>query len=145
MIVYFDNAATTPLDEDVFQTMLPYMRQHFGNPSSAHKHGRMAKSAIETARKTIADILNVGVNEIFFTSGGTEADNTAIFSAVRGLGIRHAITSRLEHPAVLKTLNSLQDKGEITLSFVFNDDDGNLDLDHLEQLLQSKLKSRKFV
>lgn len=143
MNVYFDNAATTPLDEKVFASMLPYLINHFGNPSSSHKHGREVRTAIENARKTIAKLLNASPNEIFFTSGGTEADNTAILSAIRGMGIKQAITSKLEHHAVLNTLKFLEKNGEIALSYVQHDKYGNLDLQHLENLL--KTNDRTFV
>lgn len=143
MNVYFDNAATTPLDEKVFEYMLPYLINHFGNPSSSHRHGREVRAAIENARKTIAELLNASPEEIFFTSGGTEADNTAILSAIRGMGIKHAITSKLEHHAVLNTLKSLEKNGEISLSYLRHDEYGNLDLRHLERLLQTN--GRTFV
>ncbi|WP_026461814.1 cysteine desulfurase family protein [Adhaeribacter aquaticus] len=138
MQVYLDNAATTPLDKEVLETMMPYMLEHFGNPSSIHAHGRQVRSAIEKARKTIAGLLNTSPAEIFFTSGGTEADNAAIFGTIRSLGIKHAITSPLEHHAVLHTLESLAKNGELELSFLHHDDKGGLDLEHLEQLLATK-------
>ncbi|GEO02998.1 cysteine desulfurase [Adhaeribacter aerolatus] len=138
MQVYLDNAATTPLDKEVFEAMAPYMLEHFGNPSSIHTHGRQVRAAIEKARKTIANILNTSPAEIFFTSGGTEADNAAIFSTVRSLGIKHAISSPLEHHAVLHSLEALQKNGELELSFVNHDDKGGLDLEHLEQLLAER-------
>ena len=141
MNVYFDNAATTPLDEKVFESMLPYLINHFGNPSSSHRHGREVRTAIENARKTIADLLNASPGEIFFTSGGTEADNTAILSAIRGMGIKHAITSKLEHHAVLNTLKFLEKNAEISLSYVQHDEYGNLNLQHLESLLEKNERS----
>lgn len=141
MSVYFDNAATTPLDEKVLDSMLPYLIDHFGNPSSAHTHGRQTRSAIENARKTIANLLNVSPGEIFFTSGGTEADNTAILSAIHSMGIKHAVTSKLEHHAVLNTLKSLEKKGEVKISYVENDEKGNLDSEHLEELLKTHEKT----
>ena len=138
MHVYLDNAATTPLDKEVFEAMAPYMLEHFGNPSSIHTHGRQARSAIEKARKTIANLLNTSPAEIFFTSGGTEADNAAIFSTVRSLGIKYAVSSPLEHHAVLHSLEALQKNGELELSFVKHDEKGGLDLEHLEQLLAER-------
>ena len=135
MQVYLDNAATTPLDKEVFEAMAPYMLEHFGNPSSIHTHGRQVRAAIERARKTIANLLNTSPAEIFFTSGGTEADNAAIFSTVRSLGIKHAVSSPLEHHAVLHSLEALQKNNELELSFVKHDEKGGLDLEHLEQLL----------
>jgi cysteine desulfurase len=138
MQVYLDNAATTPLDKEVFEAMAPYMLEHFGNPSSIHTHGRQVRAAIERARKTIANLLNTSPAEIFFTSGGTEADNAAIFSTVRSLGIKHAISSPLEHHAVLHSLEALQKNNELELSFVKHDEKGGLDLAHLEQLLANQ-------
>lgn len=141
MSVYFDNAATTPLDEKVFQAMLPYLTQHFGNSSSMHAYGRQTRNNIENARKTIAQLLNAGADEIFFTSGGTEADNAAILSAIRGLGIKHAVTSKLEHHAVLNTLKFLERNAEVSISYVENDEKGNLNIEHLEKLLKTDEKT----
>jgi len=137
MKVYLDNAATTPLDKEVFEAMTPYLLDHFGNPSSHHQHGREAKEAIEACRATIANLLNALPEEIIFTGGGTEADNTAILSAVKGAGITHVITTAFEHHAVLHTLKALQNSGEITVSYIKHDENGALDLDHLTYLLQN--------
>ena len=138
MQVYLDNAATTPLDKEVFEVMTPYMLEYFGNPSSIHSHGRQVRAAIEKARKAIAGLLNTSPAEIFFTSGGTEADNAAIFGTVRSLGIKHVISSPLEHHAVLHSLEALKKRGEIELTFVRHDDKGGFDLTHLEQLLSER-------
>ncbi|PIQ20696.1 MAG: cysteine desulfurase [Cytophagales bacterium CG18_big_fil_WC_8_21_14_2_50_42_9] len=135
MQVYLDNAATTPLDKEVFEVMAPYMLEYFGNPSSIHSHGRQVRAAIEKARKTVAGLLNTSPAEIFFTSGGTEADNAAIFGTVRSLGIKHVISSPLEHHAVLHSLEALEKQGEIELTFIQHDEKGGFDLEHLEQLL----------
>jgi cysteine desulfurase len=135
MKVYFDNAATTALDKEVLDAMLPYMTEYYGNPSSIHSFGRKTRSAIETARKSVANSLNVSPSEIFFTSGGTEADNMAIRCTVHDLGIKHAITSKIEHHAVLHTLEHLEKDGEIRLSFVNLTKEGHIDLVHLEELL----------
>ena len=137
MNVYFDNAATTALDKEVLDAMLPYMTEFFGNPSSIHAYGRKTRSAIETARKSIAKSLNVTPSEIFFTSGGTEADNMAIRCTVHDLGIKHAITSKIEHHAVLHTLEHLEKDGLIKLSYVNITQNGHIDLAHLEELLAS--------
>src|SRR5205085_7942798 len=99
--IYFDNAATTAMDPKVLEAMLPYFTEKFGNPSSIYSYGRETKMAIETARKSVAKILNAHPAEIFFTSGGTESSNTAIHAAVRDLGCEHIITSPVEHHAVL--------------------------------------------
>ncbi len=141
MKVYFDNAATTALDERVLEAMLPYMREHYGNPSSVHSPGREVRTAIEKARKKIAALLNASPSEIFFTSGGTEADNTAIFCGIESHGITHAITSPLEHHAVLHPLEELEKRGRIRLSFVEVDEQGRLDLAHLKTLLEAHPKS----
>lgn len=137
MRIYLDNAATTPLDERVFEAMKPYLQNQFGNPSSIHQHGREVRSAIEKARKKVADILNVAPAEIFFTSGGTEADNTIIINAIGSLDIKHAISSRIEHHAVLHTLEHLKNEGKITLHFVDLDENGQISYDHLEHLLNT--------
>lgn len=143
MKVYLDNAATTRLDEKVFETMVPYMLEEYGNPSSIHAFGRKTRSAIEVARKTVAKLLNVSPSEIFFTSGGTEADNMAINQSIDSLGITHAITSKIEHHAVEHTLQILEKAGKIKLSWVNVDEKGNVDLNHLEELL--KTNERSFV
>src|SRR4028119_1892603 len=132
MTIYFDNAATTPLDAEVLDAMLPFMRDHFGNPSSIHGHGRQGRAAIENARKTIAHLLNAAPAEIVFTSCSTEADNYAAFGSVRTLGLKHAITSPLEHHAVLHPLQAMAKAGEIELHYLRHDAQGKLDLGHLE-------------
>ena len=137
MSVYLDNAATTPLDVRVFEAMKPYLLDSFGNPSSIHQYGREVRSAVEKSRKIVADILNVAPSEIFFTSGGTEADNTAINNTISSKGIKHAITSRIEHHAVLHTLQHLENDGKISLHFVKLDEQGQVDYDELEDLLQA--------
>jgi cysteine desulfurase len=136
MRVYLDNAATTPLDKEVFDTMAPFMLEHFGNPSSIHSHGREVRSAIEKARKTVAALLNTSPSELFFTSGGTEADNSAIICSIRTLGIKHAISSPIEHHAVLHCLENLEKNGEIKLSLLSLDEKGHIDLNELEELLK---------
>ncbi|MGI4833139.1 MAG: cysteine desulfurase family protein [Janthinobacterium lividum] len=141
MHAYFDNAATTPLDPQVLEAMLPYLGQHFGNPSSLHGPGRQVRSALEQARKSVAGLLNAAPSEITFTSGGTEADNYAIFGSVRTLGLRHAITSPLEHHAVLHPLQALAKAGETQLSYLRHDALGNLDLGHLDELLATHPRS----
>ena len=143
MHAYFDNAATTPLDPEVLEVMLPFLRQHHGNPSSLHGPGRQARAAIENARKTVAHLLNAAPAEISFTSGGTEADNYAAFGSIRTLGLTHAITSPLEHHAVLHPLQVMEKKGEIELHYLSHDAQGTLDLGHLEALLAAQ--PRTFV
>uniref|UniRef100_UPI004047F91B cysteine desulfurase family protein n=1 Tax=Algoriphagus sp. TaxID=1872435 RepID=UPI004047F91B len=139
--VYLDNAATTPMDDRVIEAMLPFMRGHYGNPSSVHSHGREVRSAIEKARKKVAELLNTSSSEIFFTSGGTEADNTALVCGVESHHISHAITSPLEHHAVLHTLEMLAKKGKIQLSILDVNDKGEINMQQLESLLQANPKS----
>ena len=143
MKIYLDNAATTKLDEKVLDVMMPYMREDYGNPSSIHSYGRKTRSAIEVARKTVSKLLNVSPAEIFFTSGGTEADNMAINQSIHCLGIKHVISSKIEHHAVETTLQVLEKEGKIKLSWVNVDHNGNVDLNHLEELL--KTNERTFV
>ncbi len=133
--IYFDNAATTTLDPQVLETMLPYLTEKFGNPSSIYSYGRESRLAIESARKTVARILNAHPAEIFFTSGGTESSNTAITAAVRDLGCMHIISSPLEHHATLHTVEHLHHKGEAALSYVNLLPNGHIDLEDLEQKL----------
>lgn len=135
--VYLDSAATTQVRKEVIVKMQEALESCYGNPSSTHSFGRSAKTAIEKARKTIAKYLNAQPSEIIFTSGGTEADNMILRGAVRDLGIRTLITSRIEHHAVLHTAEELEKEYGIELLYVDLDDFGNPDLDHLEQLLKS--------
>ncbi|MBC7450870.1 MAG: cysteine desulfurase [Cytophagales bacterium] len=141
MRVYLDNAATTPLDPSVLEAMMPYLTTHFGNASSIHGHGRETRSAIEIARKKIADLLNTTAAEVFFTSGGTEADNTAIIGAVDHHSIQHVITSRMEHHAVLHTIQYLKRLKRIQVHYVDADHKGNIDHSHLEQLVREYPKA----
>jgi cysteine desulfurase len=143
MRVYLDNAATTPLDPEVLKEMYKVMENTYGNPSSIHAHGREARTLIERSRKTIANLLHTSPAEIFFTSSGTEADNTAIRCGINDHNIKHAITTRLEHHAVLHTMEALEKAGTIKLSFVDVDSRGSVDYDHLETLL--KTNERSFV
>src|SRR6478672_2619893 len=133
--IYFDNAATTPLDPQVLDAMMPYLTTYFGNPSSIYSYGRETRLAVENARKIVAKILNAHPAEIFFTSGGTESSNTAITSSVRDLGCTHIITSRIEHHATLHTVEYMHHRGEASLSYVNVLPDGHIDLEHLHQLL----------
>lgn len=140
--VYLDNAATTPLDPVVIAEMTEVMQNAFGNPSAIHALGREVRTLVEKARKTVANLLNASPAEIFFTSGGTEADNTAIRSGIAAYKIKHAITSKIEHHAVEHTLNTLLKDGVIDkLSFVNIDSKGNIDYNHLEELLKNNERS----
>jgi cysteine desulfurase len=133
--IYFDNAATTSLDPQVLEVMMPYLTDKFGNPSSIYSYGRESRLAIENGRKSVAKILNAHPAEIFFTSGGTESSNTAISAAVRDLGCLHIITSPLEHHATLHTVEHLHKRGEAALSFVNLLPNGHIDLEDLEHKL----------
>nr|WP_199075722.1 cysteine desulfurase family protein [Pedobacter sp. ASV19] len=142
--IYLDNAATTPLDKEVLAEMVNVMDNYYGNPSSIHAQGREVRTLIEKARKTVSGLLNAVPAEIFFTSGGTEADNTAIRCGIDAFGLKHAITSKIEHHAVEHTLEMLLKNGVIDkLSYVNIDEKGNVDYAHLEQLL--KENERSFV
>ena len=133
--IYLDNAATTSLDPQVLETMMPFLTNKFGNPSSIYSYGRETRTAIEQARKSVAKILNAHPAEIFFTGGGTESDNTAILAAVRDLGCKHIITSAIEHHAVTHTVEYLNNAGLAEVSYVKHLPDGHVDLDDLEKLL----------
>jgi len=135
MKVYLDNAATTPLDPEVLEAMLPYMKGMHGNPSSIHAYGRETRSAIDNARRSIADHLKVSPGEVFFTSGGTEANNMALQSGVLSLGIKNMISSKLEHHAVIHTIEFLEAQGNLQVHWVKLKENGVLDLSHLEELL----------
>jgi cysteine desulfurase len=137
MRVYLDNAASTPLHPDVLQDMMPYFTEVQGNPSSVHYHGRQLKNAVESARKKIATLLHCSPAEITFTSGGTEADNLALRSAILGLNIPHVITTRIEHHAVEYPLLALEKEGKVIIHWLDTDSKGNISLDQLESLLQS--------
>lgn len=136
-LVYLDNAATTKLDEAVVDVTTKAMLENYGNPSSTHQYGRKAKTAIETARKNIAKHFQVSASEIIFTAGGTEADNLILQNAVFHLGVTRIITSKIEHHAVLHTCEFLQKEHNIVLEFVDLDDFGQVDLKHLQSLLES--------
>jgi cysteine desulfurase len=135
MKIYFDNAATTCIHPEVLEAMIPVLQNQYGNPSSIHAQGRETRSLIENARKTVARLLNTSPAEIFFTSGGTEADNMAIRCTIHDMNIKHAISSPVEHHAVSHTLEELEKEGVIKLSMVNIDSQGHVDMQHLEQLL----------
>ncbi len=134
--IYLDNAATTPMDPQVLESMMPYMQDKFGNPSTIYSYGRETRLAIEQARKSVAKILNAHPAEIFFTSGGTESSNTAILGAVRDVGCTHIITSVIEHHATLHPVEYLEKKKEVTVSYVKLKENGHIDLLDLETQLQ---------
>jgi cysteine desulfurase len=141
MRVYLDNAATTPIAPEVVEAMIPVLSQDFGNPSSTHFYGRQAKASIETSRRTIAKLLNCQPSEIIFTSGGTEADNMALYSSVHQMGVTHIITSKIEHHAVGHTVESIEKTDDVRISYVQLDEKGNVDLKDLERLLSTEDKT----
>ena len=143
MKVYLDNAATTPIAPEIIEMMSQMMKTHFANPSSVHSFGRESKIIVESARKRIAKLLNTSPGSIFFTSGGTEADNMAIKCAIHDHKITHAITSKISHQAVLYPLQDLAKEGVIKLSYIDIDKDGAVSLSHLKELLKDN--SRTFV
>lgn len=141
MKVYFDNAATTPIDPKVADLMCDLLKNNFGNPSSIHSFGRETRALIERSRKKIAGFLNVTPSEIFFTAGGTEADNMAIKCSVRDLGVNRIITSPIEHHAVLYAAEQCRDHEDIQLDLVKINSDGYVDMQDLERLLGSSDKT----
>ncbi|WP_179020146.1 cysteine desulfurase family protein [Winogradskyella forsetii] len=139
--VYLDNAATTSIRPEVIDRMTKVLQDNYGNASSTHSFGRSSKALLEQCRKNIASYFKVSASEIVFTSGGTEADNLALRSTVRDLGVTEIITSKIEHHAVLHTAEQLQKEYNIRLKFVNVDECGVIDYEHLEELLQSGNKS----
>lgn len=135
--IYFDNAATTPLDTEVFEAMKPFFTEKFGNPSSIYSYGRETRLPIENARKSVARIINAHPSEVFFTSGGTESTNTAINAAVHDLGCKHIISSPIEHHATLHTIEYLSKTGQASVTYLKLQKNGAVDLDDLENVLNS--------
>ena len=135
--VYLDNAATTQIRDKVIDKMLQVSKNYYGNPSSTHSFGRSSRTLIESSRKKIAGHLNVSPSEIIFMSGGTEADNCILRSAVRDLGVKHLISSKIEHHAVTHTLDQLKVDYPIEISYVKLDSFGNIDYADLELILKS--------
>ena len=137
--IYVDNAATTQVDEEVIEAMLPYMRSKYGNASSLHLFGREAYQGLERARQQVADLLNASPKEIIFTSGGTESDNLAI----KGIAYahkekgNHIITSKIEHPAILAACANLERDG-FQITYINVDKDGFVKLDQLEKAITDK-------
>jgi cysteine desulfurase len=141
MRVYLDNAATTPLAPEVAETMIPYLKNEFGNPSSTHYFGRQAKAVIETSRRTVARLLNCSPSEIIFTSGGTEADNMAINTAIHSLGVERIISTQIEHHAVGHTIEALAHGRNVEVKWLQVDSKGHVDLNELETLLKDQKRT----
>ena len=135
--IYFDNAATTQMSDDVVSAITEVMKNNFGNPSSTHSFGRSSKSLIELSRKFIAESLNVSPSEIIFTSGGTESNNMIIKSVVDSVDIRRIISTKIEHKAVLNSVESISKTKNIPLVFLNVDENGNPDKNQLNKLLQN--------
>lgn len=135
--IYLDNSATTKLDEDVLKAMLPYLTENYGNPSSIYKIGRENRKAVEEAREKIAKILNCNPTEIYFTSGGSESDNTAIKGIAKNYKNKgnHIITSKIEHPAVLETCKQLEKEG-FEVSYIGVDENGIINLEELKNAIR---------
>src|SRR5574341_93015 len=134
--VYLDHNASTPVHPEVLQAMLPYFSERFGNPSSVHGFGREARDGMDTARERIADFLKVSKDEIVFTSGGTESDNLGIKGLATARGSGHIITSRIEHHAVLRTVQTLEEQG-FTATYLPVDAFGMVDPDDLRKALRA--------
>lgn len=135
--VYFDNSATTKTDEKVLESMMPYLSENYGNPSSIYKIGRENKKAVEESREKIAKILNCKPEEIYFTAGGSESDNTAIKGIARAYKNKgnHIITSKIEHPAVLETCKQLEKEG-FEVTYIGVDEKGILNLEELKNAIR---------
>jgi len=136
-LVYLDHAATTPLASQVLEAMLPYFQREFGNPNSLHQAGRAARRAVEDARSQVARLLNCQPHQLIFTSGGTEADNLAVWGSVRTHGKRrpHVITSSIEHHAVLDACGFLESQG-VEVTYLPVDAHGRLDPDAVSRALR---------
>ena len=145
MRIYFDNAATTHIDPEVIDAMLPVLRSHYGNPSSIHAEGRAVRALLEEARKGVARCIGASTAEIFFTSGGTESNNMAIKGAVRDLGVRRIISSPLEHHCGLHAIESVAHMPGIEVVMLPVDALGQVDLDVLAQILTEKPDPKTLV
>ena len=137
MRIYFDNAATTPIDPEVLEVMTDALKNNYGNPSSIYAEGRQARASIEQARKTVAHLLNASIGEVFFTSGGTESNNMILKGAVRDLGVKHIISSPTEHHCILHSLNALKRDTDVKISQVEIDDFGRPKMESLEAILST--------
>ncbi|MBN8680976.1 MAG: cysteine desulfurase [Chitinophagales bacterium] len=143
--VYFDNAATTPISEEVINAMLPVLRGQFGNPSSIHAEGRSVRAAVESARKTVAQCIGAGTGEIFFTSGGTESNNMAIKCAVRDLGVQRIISSPTEHHCGTHAIETVEKVNGVEVVWLPVDALGRPDYQALETALQNSNGKKTLV
>lgn len=145
MKVYLDNAATTPIDPEVLEEMIPILKNDFGNPSAVHSYGRKARAIIEKSRIKVASFINASPSEIVFTGGGTEADNMVIRRAAIDLNVNHIITSSIEHHAVIDTAELMEEQLGLKLSLVRVDEKGYVDIKHLEELLEENKDKKTLV
>ncbi|MEI6409723.1 MAG: aminotransferase class V-fold PLP-dependent enzyme, partial [Bacteroidota bacterium] len=143
--VYFDNAATTPIDDLVVDAMLPVLRSQYGNPSSIHAEGRTVRALLESARKTVAQLIGAGTADVFFTSGGTESNNMALKCAVRDLGVNRIISSPTEHHCGLHTLESLEKEQGVEIVWLPVDALGRVDMEALATALQQSEGKKTMV
>lgn len=143
--IYFDNAATTPISEEVVQTLIPVLREQYGNPSSIHAEGRQVRALLETARKTVAKCIGASIADVFFTSGGTESNNMAIKCAVRDLGVRRIISSPTEHHCGTHTMEAMAREHGVEVVWLPVDTCGRVDLDALEQALAAEQGTKTLV
>ncbi len=143
--IYFDNAATTPIHPEVIDKMVSLMKDTYGNPSSIHLSGRTARTVIEEARKTIANSLKCSIGEIFFTGSATESNNMVLRRAVRDLGVKRMIISKVEHPCVMNTAKELHENGSIGLDFLDVNQAGFIDLKDLEEKLNKTAADKTLV
>ena len=142
--IYFDNAATTKIDSNVLESMNSVLCETYGNPSSTHSFGRESRSIIENVRKSISKELNISPSELFFTSGGTESDNTVLISAVRDLDVKRIITTKIEHHAVLNVVKFLNKKYNVEVEYLVLNKNAQIDNEYLEKCLQNNSKKTLF-
>ena len=135
--IYLDNAATTPIDPEVLKVMTDHMKNSYGNPSSIHQEGRKSRSVVEKARKTIAKMLNVSIGEIYFTAGGTEANNMVLVGSVRDLNVKRIISSPTEHPAILEMLSYLETHYDVDIQLLEVDEMALPNYVELDNILRS--------
>ena len=135
--IYFDNAATTKLDEEVLEEMMPYLKENYGNASSIYRLGRESRKAVESAREKIANILNCKPTDIYFTAGGSESDNTIVKGIAHSYKKKgnHIITSKIEHPAILETCKQLEKEG-FEISYVSVNENGIINLEELKSMIK---------
>jgi cysteine desulfurase len=137
--IYLDSAATSQINDEVINEMMRVLKENYGNASSSHSFGRTAKTEIETSRKTIAKLLNCNAQEIIFTANATEGTNLILRSAVKDLGIKRIITTKIEHHATLKTVSWLKEEYNVQVDFVKILPNGTIDYNHFEELIQIEI------